>query len=683
MREFGKDFKGIADQFRAAGDAGKAALLPTLEAAAAQFSNAKSAVAGFAAALRPAATAAVDAGKGLEAVSAHAEHGGIATAGFTREVIVLGHEMLQGNFSKIPGSMMVLAERTGGLHTAMASLAGPIGIAIAGFAAFGIALYEAASSIAHFRSEAEGARAAFSFAGVDQGRAQVDAWITQVKMMPGATGEAAQKVVSDWAQIRDATPQLVTAILDYLPVVSKGLGVDLPQANERLIKSFKDLGTAGQQQLQSLTGNVDTIKRFNDAVVAGSRADAMAILLTQISQNAEATDKTLNKSALTARSFGQTLALAFAGAAGGGEQLAAIIDKLDDSKLAKIRADLAAALSAPTTKPTTASPLSEITRQATEIRDSLTASNAQIAADTVALWERQRATAIAAGEDLKEIDANLARARLDAAKAGGTQLLADTRTSASDIAASDRGSATERIAAEKAAWGKILDDTHLSYDQRQQAQREFNSLSAQLSVAEHAERLAAIRTTTEGARQGTDDRLHGLAQLVERDAGDGLQRAEGDAGVGRVHRCRQDGQLRRHPFRRVEGDAREGGDGAAHLCETQRRDRVLPAGQGDRATHFFVLSVVKAPACDPYSSETRHRRASETMPTPPQIEDRLGRSAGRRGCFLAARRFKAAPLPVRGPIHRSEQREFSPPSRAALPRGLPGDSWQKSPNARN
>lgn len=36
-----------------------------------------------------------------------------ATAGVTRELIVLGHEAVSGNFSRIPGSLLVLTERTG------------------------------------------------------------------------------------------------------------------------------------------------------------------------------------------------------------------------------------------------------------------------------------------------------------------------------------------------------------------------------------------------------------------------------------------------------------------------------------------------------------------------------------------------------------------------------------------
>src|SRR4051794_9436528 len=44
------------------------------------------------------------------------------TAGATREFIVLGHEVMSGNFSRIPGSMVVLAERMGGLHSLIASI---------------------------------------------------------------------------------------------------------------------------------------------------------------------------------------------------------------------------------------------------------------------------------------------------------------------------------------------------------------------------------------------------------------------------------------------------------------------------------------------------------------------------------------------------------------------------------
>lgn len=45
-----------------------------------------------------------------------------ATAGVTRELIVLGHEAVSGNFSRIPGSLLVLTERTGSFAGSLEAL---------------------------------------------------------------------------------------------------------------------------------------------------------------------------------------------------------------------------------------------------------------------------------------------------------------------------------------------------------------------------------------------------------------------------------------------------------------------------------------------------------------------------------------------------------------------------------
>jgi hypothetical protein len=65
-----------------------------------------------------------------------AKHG---TVGFYREILVLGHEFVSGNFSRIPGSMMVLAERSGNLLSIVSFFMNPVTlgiIALGGAAAF-------------------------------------------------------------------------------------------------------------------------------------------------------------------------------------------------------------------------------------------------------------------------------------------------------------------------------------------------------------------------------------------------------------------------------------------------------------------------------------------------------------------------------------------------------------------
>ena len=73
-----------------------------------------------------------------QTIAANADHVRTAHAGVNRELLVLTHELSQGNFSRFGGSMLVLAERTNALEYAMtatgAATLGVVGI-IAGFAA--------------------------------------------------------------------------------------------------------------------------------------------------------------------------------------------------------------------------------------------------------------------------------------------------------------------------------------------------------------------------------------------------------------------------------------------------------------------------------------------------------------------------------------------------------------------
>ncbi|RTL55625.1 MAG: phage tail tape measure protein [Rhodocyclaceae bacterium] len=70
--------------------------------------------------------------KGFTDVAANAEKGMFATAGARRELMVLGHEAMTGNFSRMPGSFMVLAERMSLTEALMApTTLGIIGLGVA------------------------------------------------------------------------------------------------------------------------------------------------------------------------------------------------------------------------------------------------------------------------------------------------------------------------------------------------------------------------------------------------------------------------------------------------------------------------------------------------------------------------------------------------------------------------
>lgn len=72
----------------------------------------------------------------LEKTAGAMEHVGFASAGAKRELIVLAHELSQGNYSRFGGSLMVLAERTNAAELAFSAMGLAVGAATAVVVAF-------------------------------------------------------------------------------------------------------------------------------------------------------------------------------------------------------------------------------------------------------------------------------------------------------------------------------------------------------------------------------------------------------------------------------------------------------------------------------------------------------------------------------------------------------------------
>ena len=79
-----------------------------------------------------------------------AEVHGKATAGMTRELLIMSHELSQGNFKRFGGSMLVLAEYSESAKTALAGMVGPVGLVVAGLAAVGVEIAKGAYEAAAF-----------------------------------------------------------------------------------------------------------------------------------------------------------------------------------------------------------------------------------------------------------------------------------------------------------------------------------------------------------------------------------------------------------------------------------------------------------------------------------------------------------------------------------------------------
>lgn len=85
--------------------------------------------------------AANDASAGMEKAATHMEHFGFQTAAAKRELLVLGHELSQGNYSRFGGSLMVLAERTNAMELAFSGAGLAIGVAALAIGGYVVALF--------------------------------------------------------------------------------------------------------------------------------------------------------------------------------------------------------------------------------------------------------------------------------------------------------------------------------------------------------------------------------------------------------------------------------------------------------------------------------------------------------------------------------------------------------------
>jgi hypothetical protein len=89
-------------------------------------------------------------GEEQKKAGAHAEQFSLSTAGARRELIVLAHEMSQGNYSKFGGSLLVLAEQTNAASLLFSATGLTLGALAAVIGLTGYELYKMHSEIAEF-----------------------------------------------------------------------------------------------------------------------------------------------------------------------------------------------------------------------------------------------------------------------------------------------------------------------------------------------------------------------------------------------------------------------------------------------------------------------------------------------------------------------------------------------------
>ena len=266
LKAFGSETRKLATDIRAGGDA-SGVLRGQLEQIAGRFNTAKAAVSGL--------TAELNRGSG-----AH-EHFSLATAGARRELVVLAHELSQGNFQNFAGSLLVLAQNTGGLGSIFAGLLSPIGLVVTALAA-------AAAGIGYLVYQAEASRAALegvhdSLTLMGQGALTT---VDDLEKMQASWAESfalsksqAEGLLAAFGALPKATNEQKEALAQLAVQIAQTKSLDLAEVSGELAKAFNkgadavvELGKQYGIEDVAAEENIKTLQESGDALGAAEAA---------------------------------------------------------------------------------------------------------------------------------------------------------------------------------------------------------------------------------------------------------------------------------------------------------------------------------------------------------------------------------------------------------------------------
>lgn len=205
-----------------------------------------------------------------QAAGGHEEFS-LATAGARRELIVLGHEAAMGNWTRLGPSMMVLAERTGGLSLGMMG----VGAAVA-FA--GLAIGEMVVHAEALDRELGTMEAGLIGAGrgADATREALVGVVEQIREIPGISTKAAEQLVTDFTHQREIGVGSYVDLGNAAAGFARATGKDVPAAGQMLTQALGEGYTAILKLDASY--NVLTPSQRAQILAFGEMGDKAAVL---------------------------------------------------------------------------------------------------------------------------------------------------------------------------------------------------------------------------------------------------------------------------------------------------------------------------------------------------------------------------------------------------------------------
>lgn len=221
-----------------------------------------------------------DATKKVATFAAGVEKGAFSTVQARRELVVLGHEAVSGNFSRIPGSLMVLAERA---NLSAGALVGLGGATLAGAAAIGALVVAAAQGAEETDAMNRALETTSNFAG--QTRDSMRHLATDMSEAGQVTVGEAKNIVTGLVASGQIGAEAFGKVAGLAAGYARAIGEDAEHATPQLVKLFSDpaKGAADLNRTMHFL-SVAELEHLRTLQESGRYTEAQAELADKLSQ---------------------------------------------------------------------------------------------------------------------------------------------------------------------------------------------------------------------------------------------------------------------------------------------------------------------------------------------------------------------------------------------------------------
>lgn len=460
--------------------------------------------------------------------SAEAAAGGtrqlsFGTSGAIQEYVRLGHEAMQGNFSRIPGTLVVLASRMGGLESAAASVSAAfagigwttLGVAAAVAAAGAAMAYFAAQEVVAAEA-AEHLKLAADFSGnFGVSSDAIDKLTRQLDQLPNITKDDAGQTAQAILSLKDVTEEEFVGMTAAVAAYSSAANVDMSTAKEAIVHAFADPIAHAKEFIESLhTVSPALTEQVNRSVAAQDASGTLSLMLQALGEKYRGMVPAI-ADANTGIFQSWTQFGLFMNALLRGESV-----ELNQQYILQVLAGrygaladqigrAAAAEAARTKVPTISS--ASVTRGLEEIAETTRKTDAEILREQIAFLQKQLDLAGTSAALREEIERDLAHKRVELERKTSTDIIGETRAAAA--AGGIFGEA--RVRAEIAADKELLANTAITANDRIAVERDLNTKLSELNQAQASAGTAAARAAAQAERSAAAEAERERKRLAE------------------------------------------------------------------------------------------------------------------------------------------------------------------------